>query len=414
MTFYRFSQWTAWALASFFYAYQYVLRVLPNILMPDIMNKFQIDAAAFGQFSGFYYIGYAGAHIPLGILFDRVGPKIIMPLCIVMTTLGLMPLIYTDLWIYPCLGRILIGVGSSGAILGVFKIIRMNFPESHFTRMLGISVMIGLLGAIYGGWPVNVLLDHLGCTKVLFCLMVIGLGLGGLFFLMIPRLALEKEVISRNILGDIKAVLGNKKLLLVCVLGGFMVGPLEGFADVWGTTFLKCVYGFDQSLASGLPSIIFSGMLIGSPLLSYVADKTKSYYFIIILSALGMGSSFVFILSGLGDVRSLSILFWIVGVLCAYQILVIYKASSFVNSHLTGLSTAVANMIIMIFGYVFHTLIGKSLSLFGGSTLSGDIYSYGKESFIMSLSFIPAGLFLGGLGFIMFVLFEKKGAQKHV
>ncbi len=44
--------WVMCAVASIFYAYQYVLRVMPNIMMQDIMPKYQIDASVFGQFSG--------------------------------------------------------------------------------------------------------------------------------------------------------------------------------------------------------------------------------------------------------------------------------------------------------------------------------------------------------------------------
>ena len=85
--------WVMWALASFFYAYQYIIRVLPNIMMIDILERFQIDAALFGQYSGLYYIGYAGMHIPLGILLDKYGPKWVLPISIVMTSIGLIPLI---------------------------------------------------------------------------------------------------------------------------------------------------------------------------------------------------------------------------------------------------------------------------------------------------------------------------------
>ncbi len=408
MTLYRFSQWLTWFLVSFFYAYQYILRVLPRVLMPDIMQKFQIDAAIFGQFSGFYYLGYVAMHIPLGILLDRVGPKIILPLCIGLTTLGLLPLIYMDLWIYPSVGRILIGMGSSGAILGVFKVIRMNFKEDHFTRMLGISVPIGLLGAIYGGWPIYKLREYLGWEQVLLLLIGIGGVLALLFFILIPSLKSDEKGAERTLFSDIKTVFSNKKLLLVCLLGGLMVGPLEGFADVWGSAFLRTYYGLAQEAATALPDCIFFGMLIGSPLLSYAADKTKAYYALIILCAFGMFFDFIFLLMGAGSIFTLSLVFWSIGVLCSYQILVIYKATTYVKSNLVGLSTSIANMIIMAFGYVFHTAIGEAMNFFGKGSTLGDIGGYGKEAFSAAISLIPLGLGLGGFGFILLVLSEKK------
>jgi len=106
-----------WIIASIFYAYQYVLRVMPSIMMGDISTQFNIDAATFGQFSGVYYIGYSLMHLPIGILLDRFGPKKIMPLFILMTVLGSMPIIFSDFWVYPISGRALIGMGSSAAIL---------------------------------------------------------------------------------------------------------------------------------------------------------------------------------------------------------------------------------------------------------------------------------------------------------
>ncbi len=44
--------WVVWVIASVFYAYQYILRVMPNIMLDDIMQQFDIGAATFGQFSG--------------------------------------------------------------------------------------------------------------------------------------------------------------------------------------------------------------------------------------------------------------------------------------------------------------------------------------------------------------------------
>ena len=53
----RLVAWSIWIVVSIFYAYQYILRVMPNILLNDIMQQFNVGAAAFGQFSGVYYIG---------------------------------------------------------------------------------------------------------------------------------------------------------------------------------------------------------------------------------------------------------------------------------------------------------------------------------------------------------------------
>src|SRR3954466_8676222 len=111
--------WAVWVIASVFYAYQYILRVMPNIMLNDIMEQFDMSATTFGQFSGIYYIGYSLMHLPVGIMLDRYGPKKIMTGCILLTVIGILPLLFSDYWIYPIAGRFLMGIGASAAILGV-------------------------------------------------------------------------------------------------------------------------------------------------------------------------------------------------------------------------------------------------------------------------------------------------------
>ncbi|MDP3640890.1 MAG: MFS transporter, partial [Alphaproteobacteria bacterium] len=103
----HFIKWTMWVVASIFYAYQYVLRVMPNIMLNDIMMQFNLNEASFGQFSGVYYIGYSLMHLPIGIMLDRYGPRKVMTACILMTVVGLLPIIFSEHWVFPIMGRAL-------------------------------------------------------------------------------------------------------------------------------------------------------------------------------------------------------------------------------------------------------------------------------------------------------------------
>ncbi|MBA2727953.1 MAG: MFS transporter [Parachlamydiaceae bacterium] len=399
----RMMAWTIWMVASIFYAYQYILRVMPNIMLDDIMNQYQIDAAIFGQFSGFYYIGYSLLHLPIGIMLDRYGPKKVMSGCILLTVVGLMPLLFSDYWIYPIAGRFLIGVGSSAAILGVFKVVRMAFSEGRFARMLSFSVMIGLIGAIYGGAPVSYMSDVLGYQAVVKFLAFAGIGLAIITYLVIPDIKSKPQT---AVFSDIKEVFGNYRVVLTCLFAGLMVGPLEGFADVWGTAFLKQSYGFDTALATSLPSMIYIGMCFGAPVLNFMAEKMGSYLGAIIAAGVGMTASFVCLLSWQLPYGTVSISFVIVGICCAYQILAIYQASVYVREEVAGLTTAVANMIIMIFGYAFHTAIGTVVNAMGGPN-APDAMNYG-------LTVIPIALGIGTIGFVSLMLSCKRDRALQV
>jgi len=99
---------------------------------------------------------------------------------------------------------------------------------------------------------------------------------------------------------------------------------------------------------------------------------------------------------------ALSVSFIVVGICCAYQILAIYKASTYVPQQIAGLTTAVANMIIMTFGYAFHSVIGSIVNLFGGAGNS--------EALVYGVTVVPIALCLGVAGFILMLVREKKAA----
>jgi predicted MFS family arabinose efflux permease len=180
--------WLLWGIASLFFAYQYILRVMPSVLFDDIMQKFGMDAAIMGQFSGIYYIGYSMMHLPVGIMLDRLGPRKVMSACILLTISGLLPLVWAENWQWPVVGRILMGMGSSAAILGVFKVVRVAFAENKFASMLSYSVVIGLMSAMCGGGPLAALSDMIGFDYVIYAAIALGLLIAILTFVLLPEI----------------------------------------------------------------------------------------------------------------------------------------------------------------------------------------------------------------------------------
>jgi hypothetical protein len=273
----------------------------------------------------------------------------------------------------------------------------MAFAEEKFSRMLSFSVTIGLLGAIYGGGPVSYMKQVLGYDRVVFLFAAIGIALSVITFWLVPEVKSHSKV---SIFSSLKQVFGNKKVVCLCIFAGLMVGPLEGFADVWGGVFLERTHQIDKTLASSLLSFIFLGMCFGGPVLSIMAEKTRSYLGTVAIAAVCMALAFCVLLGFFINSIGLGAIFLLIGICSAYQILAIYKASTYVAEEVAGLTTAVANMIIMIFGYVVHTTIGSVVKLFGGTS--------SKAALCYGVSVIPIALTLGGLGFLWLIWQDKK------
>ena len=398
-----------WLCITAFYCYQYILRTLPNIIMPDIMSTYGVGSAEIGSFSGVYYVVYIIVHIPIGVLLSRFGAKIVLPICIVCTAIGLIPLVYFDQWWIVVLGRAFTGIGSSAAAVGALQMFRILYPDK-FARVLGMTVSLGLVTTVYVGTLLSESIQAIGLNSTINVLLYLGIGLAIPTYLLIPKST--NQVSHNNVWSDIKGVICNYKLLLTSMFAGLMVGPLEGFADAWGSAFIITVHHIEKITADSIVFSILLGMCAGCIILPYVADKTKSYFGTAIFSAFAMAGCFIYMLIYRDlSVEALYITCIIVGIFSAYQIIMISKIATFVPIARSGIAAACANMIITAFGWFFHNSIGMSLEHFwDGKMINGTKY-YNSAAYIKSISIIPMAMGVAIVG--LFVISVTQYAKSR-
>ncbi|MFK8040167.1 MAG: MFS transporter [Rickettsiaceae bacterium] len=404
---------TAWLCLSIFYFYQYVLRMLPNIIMPEILQKFCIGASEFGNFAGIYYIGYIIAHIPIGVLLSRFGNKIVLSVCVLISAVGLLPFSYFDSWSYMILGRFLIGVGSSAAAIGAIQVFRVLFPNA-FSRAIGLMVCVGLLTTVFCSGPISYFIDMLGVDYVINAIVVAGMALAVFTFIVIPNTSQDtssNENESHNVWYDVKSVLCNFKVISISILAGLMVGPLEGFADAWGNAFIVSVFELSKAEANSIVFCILTGMCFGCIILPYFADKTRRYYEVTFISAVLMLISYIIMmLDTNSSTQMLKLICFVIGIFSAYQTVIIPKASMLVPENLSAMAAAITNMIIMSFGSVFHNSIGYVLQKMHNGKIENGIVVYSKDAYMYSISVIPIAIAISAVGFFIVIIlnYNKK------
>ncbi|MBP9752283.1 MAG: MFS transporter [Proteobacteria bacterium] len=385
-----------WITATFFYAYQYLLRVIPNVLKTDISETFQFDSFLFGQFAGVWYIGYTLAHIPVGIALDRYGPRKVLPICALICALGLSPLILAENGIYPIMGRFIWGIGSTGATLGMFKIVEMYFSKDQFAKVISLSCIIGVLGAMLGAGPFMLSLVKLYTWKnILYTFILIGLMLSVIMLFILPK---SPSIKSQNILSTLKTLLSNKLLWIISLGSGFLAGPLEGYADAWAMNSLMVIYNFLESTASQASFVIFLGFIFGLLSVSYLI-KFLGHHSSLVIQGLILFFAFCLILSGQIPFPIIFGCLFMLGFCSSYQVITVELTIRLFPANMTGLTTAVFNMIMMAFGSFFHTIIGIGMNMFTTYDSNGKPLC-DALSFQYGLSIIPIMTLIGTLCFI--------------
>ncbi len=80
--------WLICSMGMIFYAYQFLLRISPSVMEPDLRSFFNISAAGFGSLIGLYYVAYTPMQLLVGPIVDLYGPRLVLTFATVICALG--------------------------------------------------------------------------------------------------------------------------------------------------------------------------------------------------------------------------------------------------------------------------------------------------------------------------------------
>ncbi|MFO3150009.1 MFS transporter, partial [Legionella pneumophila serogroup 1] len=212
-----------------------------------------------------------------------------------------------------------------------------------------------------------------------------------------------------------------KRLVAVCkhaytwIIGGYAFAiwtPIAVFAALWGVPFLQEKFQVSVVAASGLCSMIWLGIGVGSPLLGWLSDKLESRRIALIISAV------------LGLIATLIILYWSeLSYNWAYVVLFVLglgaggQTVSFAvvkennTPELVGTASGFNNLSVLIGGAIFQPLVGYILQQTGSWRIVNGAHVYSISSYQTALLVMPV-CFLASLLIATFLLKESHPARR--
>src|SRR3990167_7611417 len=244
-----------WATGALFFFYAWILRVAPSVMIDDLMRDFAVGAAAIGNLSAFYFYGYAGMQIPVGLLIDRFGPRRLMTVAAAGCAAGcVLFALAPSLWALS-LGRFLIGATAAFSLIGAMTVAGQWFPPARFALLSGLAMMLGMAGGVFGQAPLRLLVDGLDWRQA----SPAPAGGGGVLALAAVATVRDKSRTSgglRQVMAGLAQVGRNRQTWLIAIAGLGTTGPLLGFAGLWGVPYLVLTQGGDRTTAAGVTSLV--------------------------------------------------------------------------------------------------------------------------------------------------------------
>lgn len=401
----RMQPWIVVFSASLFFFFEFLQMNMFNALDPSLYKAFHLtNSTQLGQLSACFMFSMVLFLFPAGMILDRFSTKkvILTAMFSCITFVFLFSLTATLLQGEIC--RLMTGIGDAFCLLACVRLASRWFSPKHMALVVGLIVTFAMIGGMVAQTPLTELTKMVGWRMALRIDAVSGtlMWLIILFFVKdFPagtKAFFEAQHASLEKLGffhALKRTITNVQNWLGGVYVSLVNLPMMLLGSTWGGFYLTQTQHLSAINASFVDSLLFLGMIIGSPVVGWISDKLEQRKMPMIV---GVIVSLIIIL-GIMYLPNLSyddlkILFFALGIAISSQIIGYPLVAESNPSILTGTSEGLASVLIMSGGFlipVFPMLLNMHWNhAMQNGIPQYSLYDYHLAFLIMPIAFLVA------------------------
>src|SRR5262245_56787476 len=177
------------ALAPFAFGYllSYLLRAVNAVVAPDLVADLALSPAELGLLTSAYLLAFALFQLPLGILFDRYGPRRVQSALLAVAAAGCALFAMAPGFLTLFIARASIGLGFAGGLMSGFKATSLWVAPQRRTLANSCIMAVGALGIIVATEPTEYLVSQVGWRTAFLVFAGLVLIGAGLIFVAVPR-----------------------------------------------------------------------------------------------------------------------------------------------------------------------------------------------------------------------------------
>ena len=264
--------WFVWGVGVFAYAVAVFHRTSLSVAASAATERFDIGASMLSTFAVLQLLVYAGMQIPVGLLVDRLGPRVVIIVGGLVMAGGQALLALAHEPATAIAARVLVGAGDALTFISVLRLIPAWFPGRRVPLVTQLTGLIGQVGQIASTFPLAAALIGLGWTLTYLGAAAFGVLTAIIVFLAVrdypPHVTRPRHIVGwREAVSDLRAsfLQPGTRVGLWSHFSTQFSGMV--FALLWGYPFLTEGQGYSPQLAGGLMTIMVLAAAVIGPTL---------------------------------------------------------------------------------------------------------------------------------------------------
>jgi predicted MFS family arabinose efflux permease len=263
---------------AFGYFLSYLFRVVNAVAGPPLAAEIGLDAGDLGLLTSIYFLTFGAFQLPLGVLLDRYGPRLVEAVLLVFAAAGAGLFAIAGDLPNLMIGRGLIGLGVSACLMAAFKAYSVAVPPARLPLVNGIHLAAGGLGALAGGAPSEFVLQVAGWRALFFGLCGLSLLAALLLAVFVPG---QKSDGAGERLGDqLRGIIGvftNPAFLRIAPFSVASVGTALAIQGLWAGPWLRDVAHLSPTFAASVLSLMAVAMVAGFLVFGAITERLHNY-----------------------------------------------------------------------------------------------------------------------------------------
>ena len=274
-------RWVVLALSSLLFVCSLFYRASNAVVAHDLQRDLGLSSEALGGVSAAFFYAFAAMQIPLALFLDRVGARRTMTALSLVGAAGAIVFATASGPAGATVGRVLLGIGMAGNLMGSLKLAGHWFSPREFATVSGVLLGFGTLGSILAASPLVLLVAATG-WRAAFLLIAAGtVAIVALFWSLVresPGVVARRASVAAplSIREAARTLLGSRDYWLIS-LGAFCrYGTFAAIQALWVGPWLVDVVGLAPLPAANLIFLLNVALVVGAPLGGWLSDRVLS------------------------------------------------------------------------------------------------------------------------------------------
>ncbi len=263
---------------AFGYFLSYLYRVVNAVIAPDLVADLGLGPDVLGLLTASYFLTFAAFQIPLGVLLDKYGPRIVEASLLIFAAAGAALFAIAEDSTTLIAGRALIGFGVSACLMASFKAFTVFYEPGKLPLVNGFIMAAGGMGALAGTTPTEMVVQEFGWRGGFWGLAVLTIICAVVIYALVPHTKrLEHKTTIKEQMAGVKEVFTSRFFWRIAPLTMMSQASFISVQSLWVGPWHRDIAGLERGDVAGTLFWIAASMVAGFLGLGALSERLGRY-----------------------------------------------------------------------------------------------------------------------------------------